>query len=61
MTEILQRYRIAIIIAGLLFLITLVWFIVSRQNLSKIPSRGVFVNNSVIDCRGSLKEWRVES
>ena len=43
MIEVLHRYRIVMIIASLLVLGLIAWFLLSRQDLSDIPSRGVFV------------------
>jgi len=43
MTEVLRRYRAAIIIISLLIFALLMWIFISRQNTVKIPTRGVFV------------------
>ena len=43
MTEVLRRYRAAIIIISLLLFALLMWIFISRQNTVKIPTRGVFV------------------
>lgn len=43
MTGILQRYRLVMIILGLIALALIIWFIVSRQEIDKIPSRGTFI------------------
>ena len=43
MTEVLRRYRAAIIVISLLLFALLMWIFISRQNTVKIPTRGVFV------------------
>lgn len=43
MTGILQRYRIILIVISLVLLGILAWVVLSKQNVNKIPSRGVFV------------------
>lgn len=45
MSEVLRRYKLFVLIVGLLFLIAvfLLWMIISKQHVSRIPSRGVFV------------------
>ena len=48
MAEIIQRYRMLIIAIGLLMLAGLIWLIASRQNLNRIPSRGVLVYGAEI-------------
>ena len=47
MTEVLRRYRTVIIVVSLLLFALLMWLFLSRQNVSKIPSRGVFVMNDM--------------
>lgn len=46
MTEIFQRYRTFVLILCLLVLAALAWLIFAKQDMHKIPSRGVFVINS---------------
>jgi len=43
MTEVLHRYRIIILVLSLLILFAIAWLVFSKQNMRKIPSRGVFV------------------
>lgn len=44
MTAVLQRYRVLIIITIFTLLTaSILWFVFSKQNTNKIPSRGVFV------------------
>lgn len=43
MTEVIQRFKLVIIAAGLVFAAIMAWFIISKLNENKIPSRGVFV------------------
>lgn len=43
MVQVLQRYRVAIIIASLVLFGLLMWLFLTRQSTGKIPSRGVFV------------------
>ena len=43
MTNVIQRCRLLIVALGLLMLAGLIWLIASRQNLNRIPSRGVLV------------------
>ena len=43
MTNVIKRYRLLIIVMGLLMLAGLIWLIASRQNFNRIPSRGVLV------------------
>lgn len=46
MTGVLQRHKIIVVIFGLIIFISLVWFLIMKQNTNKIPSRGVFVMHS---------------
>ena len=43
MAEIFQKYRMILIIFIVIIVTGLVFLMISRQNLNKIPSRGVFV------------------
>lgn len=47
MVEVLQRYKIILVVLGIITIAMLVWFIMIRQNTDKIPSRGVFVTRPV--------------
>lgn len=50
MSEVLHRYRLVIITLSLLLFAILLWVLLSRQETSKIPSRGVFVIESAVSC-----------
>jgi hypothetical protein len=43
MTGIIFRYKVILVILALIIFALLAWLILPRQNLDKIPSRGVFV------------------
>ena len=43
MISILYRYRLVMIILSLIALALIIWFIVSNQEIDKIPSRGTFI------------------
>ena len=52
MTEVLQKYRILIILLVFMILTTVAIFImISKKNTDKIPSRGVFVTNCIYENR----------
>lgn len=44
MTDVIRRYGIFIAIIGLVIAGLLLWLLLSRDDLSKIPTKGVFVN-----------------
>jgi len=43
MIGILYRYRLVMLILSLIALALIIWFIVSNQEIDKIPSRGTFI------------------
>jgi len=45
MAAVLYKYRIVIVVLCLIALGFIAWLFLSRQELGKIPSRGVFVNS----------------
>lgn len=47
MIGVIQRYKFYILILCLLILFAVSWFIFSKQNVKRIPSRGVFVIKTV--------------
>lgn len=48
MTEVIYRFRIFFIAFTLVAVGLLIWLLISRQNGSEIPSRGVFVIENTI-------------
>lgn len=53
MSEVLHRYRLVIIILSLLFFAVFFWLMLSRQETAKIPSRGVYVVESMMSYMSS--------
>lgn len=45
LTEVIRKYGIFIIILGFILTVVCLWILLARNNLNKIPSRGVFVDN----------------
>jgi hypothetical protein len=43
MIAVIQRYKLLIIILSFIVFVLLLWLFVTRLNVNKIPSRGVFV------------------
>jgi lipopolysaccharide export system protein LptC len=43
LTQIIIKYRFLIIILGLIILTALLWLLMLKNDMEKIPSRGVFV------------------
>lgn len=43
MSEVLRRHKVLIILLSLLLFAVLIWLLLSRQDVGKLPSRGVFV------------------
>ncbi|HHV99682.1 MAG TPA: hypothetical protein GXX36_08945 [Clostridiaceae bacterium] len=43
MIGILHRYRLVVLILSLIALALIIWFIVTNQEIDKIPSRGTFI------------------
>lgn len=48
MIAVIQRYKLIFVAACLIAAAFIAWFIVSRQEAGKIPSRGVFVMGKVM-------------
>lgn len=43
MTEVLHRYRFVIVALSLILFALVLWLLLSRQSVARIPLRGVFV------------------
>lgn len=59
MIAVIQRYKPVLIVIALIMAAILAWLIISRQNSNKIPSRGVFVMERMIDNGKGIDEKRI--
>lgn len=46
MVEVMQKYKTIFIILSLILCVIIAWFVLTKENVDKVPSRGVFVLDS---------------
>ncbi len=60
MTHVIVKYKFLILILCLILLTALLWLLMLRNNMGKIPSRGVFVMETLEYVSGKKMEMAYE-